>query len=88
MMRAVQITALFIALSFAAAASAQAVQEGQVLAMNEQNGAVTIKLNDGTTKQYRLRDGLVFSAVQAGDVIRFTTDQENGQPVLSKIEKR
>ena len=51
-------------------------------------GTVTLKLKDGSTKEYRLRDGLVFSAVQVGDAIRFTTDQENGQPVLSKIEKQ
>jgi Cu/Ag efflux protein CusF len=49
---------------------------------------VTLKLKDGSTKEYRLRDGLVFNAVQVGDSVRFTTDQENGQAVVSKVEKQ
>ena len=87
-MRALHICLLFSALSCASAALGQGVQEGRVMAMNERGGTVTLKLKDGSTKEYRLRDGLLFSAVQVGDAIRFTTDKENGQPVLSKIEKQ
>ena len=68
-MRAIRMPALFIALCFALAAPAQGLQEGQIVAMNEKDGAVTVKLKDGTTKQYRLRDGLVLNAVQVGDGI-------------------
>jgi hypothetical protein len=87
-MRTLRILALFIVFCFALAAPAQGVQEGQIVAMNEKDGAVTVKLKDGTTKQYRLRDGLVLNAVQVGDDIRFTTEQENGQAVLTKLEKQ
>jgi hypothetical protein len=88
MTRALQISLLFTALCYASAAPAEGLQEGQVLVMNERGGTVTLKLKDGSTKEYRLRDGLVFNAVQVGDAVRFTTDQENGQAVLSKIEKQ
>jgi len=87
-MRALHISLLITALCCANAALAQGVQEGQILALNERGGAVTLKLKDGSTKEYRLRDGLVFNAVQVGDMIRFTTDQEAGQTVLSKVEKQ
>jgi hypothetical protein len=56
--------------------------------MNERDGTVMLKLKDGSTKEYHLRDGLVFSAVQVGDDIRFTTEQDSGQEVVSKIEKQ
>jgi hypothetical protein len=87
-MRALHIFLLFTALACASATLAQGVQEGQIAAMGEREGTVTLKLKDGSTREYRLKDGLVFNAVQVGDIIRFTTDQENGQPVLSKIEKQ
>jgi len=87
-MRALHISLLITALNCASAALGQGVQEGQILALNERGGTVTLKLKDGSTKEYRLRDGLVFNAVQVGDTIRFTTDQEAGQTVLSKIEKQ
>jgi hypothetical protein len=87
-MRALHISILITALYCVSAALAQGAQEGQIVAMNERGGTVTLKLKDGSTKEYRLRDGLVFNAVQVGDSIRFTTDQEGGQAVLSKIEKQ
>jgi Cu/Ag efflux protein CusF len=87
-MRALHISLLISALYCSSAALGQAVQEGQILAMNERGGTVTLKLKDGSTKEYRLRDGLVFNAVQVGDSVRFTTDQENGQAVVSKVEKQ
>jgi len=87
-MRALHISLLITALYCATAALGQGDQEGQILALNERGGTVTLKLKDGSTKEYRLRDGLAFNAVQVGDSIRFTTDQDAGQTVLSKIEKQ
>jgi Cu/Ag efflux protein CusF len=87
-MRAFHLFLLLTILSTATAAVAQGVEQGQVVAMNERNGTVTLKLSDGNLQQYRIKDGLIFSAVQAGDSIRFTTEQENGQPVVSKVEKQ
>lgn len=87
-MRALHISLLITVLYCASAALGQAVQEGQILALNERGGTVTLKLKDGSTKEYRLEDGLVFSAVQVGDNIRFTINQVGGQAVLNKIEKQ
>jgi Cu/Ag efflux protein CusF len=79
---------LLTALSAASAVVAQGVEQGQVVAMKERDGTVTLKLSDGNLKQYRLKDGLIFNAVQAGDSIRFATEQENGQLVVSEVEKQ
>ena len=66
MTRALQISLLFTALCYASAAPAEGLQEGQVLVMNERGGTVTLKLKDGSTKEYRLRDGLVFQRSAGG----------------------
>jgi Copper binding periplasmic protein CusF len=74
---------------FAASASiAQNTGQGQIVAVNEREGTISVRSNEGKTDSYRLKDGLLFNALKLGDTIRFTTQPENGQLVISNVERQ
>jgi len=61
---------------------------GQVVKIDEPAGTITIKDASGQSAAYKPRDGLLFNAVKEGDNVAFTASDENGQKVISKLEKR
>jgi len=67
-------------------ASAQTV--GQVVKIDEPAGTITIKETSGQSVAYKPKDGLLFNALKEGDNVSFTAAEENGQKVISKLEKR
>jgi Cu/Ag efflux protein CusF len=61
---------------------------GQVVKIDEPAGMITIKDTSGQQVAYKPKDGLLFNAVKEGDNVSFTASEENGQKVISKLEKR
>jgi phosphotransferase system HPr-like phosphotransfer protein len=68
--------------------SAMAQTVGQVVKIDEPAGTITIKDTNGQSVAYKPKDGLLFNAVKEGDNVSFTAAEENGQKVISKLEKR
>ena len=61
---------------------------GQVVKIDEPAGTITIKDANGQSAAYKPKDGLLFNAVKEGDNVAFTASDENGQKVITKLEKR
>jgi Cu/Ag efflux protein CusF len=69
-------------------ASAWAQTAGQVVKIDEPAGTITIREANGQSVPYRPKDGLLFNAVKEGDSVTFTAAEENGQKIITKLEKR
>jgi Cu/Ag efflux protein CusF len=88
------ITALTIA---ATTAFAQQTLRGSIAKVDEANGKITILLTpDGTvgassgagnTEDFKVQDGLIYNAVQAGDKVTFTAETMNGGKTITKLQK-
>ena len=63
-------------------------ETGEVTNIDEPAGTITVKEADGKTSPYRPKDGLVFNALKPGDRITFSVTEENGQRVITMVEKR
>jgi|tagenome__1003787_1003787.scaffolds.fasta_scaffold19307807_2 Cu/Ag efflux protein CusF len=68
--------------------SALAQTVGQVVKIDEPAGTITIKDSSGQSVPYKPKDGLLFNALKEGDNVSFTAAEENGQKVISKLDKR
>ena len=95
-MRKTSITLLAIAaLSFAGTAYAQEAMKGEIAAVNEATGKISIKQNSGTTgsggtaaaTEFKVQDGLLFNAVKPGDKVMFTTEKVDGDMTIKKLTK-
>jgi Cu/Ag efflux protein CusF len=87
------ITALTIA---ATVASAQQALRGTVSKVDEANGNVTMQLipegtvgatSGGNTEDFKVRDGLMFNALQSGDKVTFTAETIDGTKTITKLQK-
>ena len=93
-------TVMVAAAAFGLCASAyaqQATLKGEVTKVDEASGTVTLKQDQsGTvgggagsaTADYKVKDGLMFNAVKAGDKVQVTVDRVDGKPTITKLEKQ
>jgi len=95
-MRKTGITVLAIAaLSLAGAAYAQEAMKGEIAAVNEAAGKISIKQNSGTmgsgstaaATEFKVQDGLLFNAVKPGDKVTFTAEKVDGVMTIKKLTK-
>lgn len=95
-MRMTGITVLAMAaLSLAGAAFAQDVMKGQIAAVNEAAGKITIKQDAGTVgsgsvaaaTEFKVQDALLFNAVKPGDKVTFTAEKVDGVMTIKKLTK-
>ena len=94
-MKKIAILALGAALTLNAAAWAQALTDGVVRKVDATANKITIKhgpmkkfdMDDGMTMVYAVKDPAMLKSVKAGDKIKFDAEHENGQYIVTKIEK-
>ena len=83
------------ALSLAGAVYAQENMKGEVAALNEATGKISIKQNSGTVgsgstaaaTELKVQDGLLFNAVKPGDKVTFTAEKVDGVMTIKKLTK-
>jgi Cu(I)/Ag(I) efflux system protein CusF len=94
-MKTLAILALGAALTLNAAAWAQALTDGVVRKVDAAANKITIKhgpmkkfdMDDGMTMVYAVKDPAMLKSVKAGDKIKFDAEHQNGQYIVTKIEK-
>lgn len=87
--------AAIVALSVAGAAFAQEAMKGEIAAVNEVSGKISIKQNSGTvgagseavSTEFKVQDGLLFNAVKPGDKVSFTAEKVDGVMTIKKLTK-
>jgi Cu/Ag efflux protein CusF len=93
----IMVAAAAVALGFCAGAYAQeATLKGEITKLDEATGTLTLKQDQsgtvggpaGATADYKVKDGLVFNAVKAGDKVQVTVDRVDGKPTITKLEKQ
>ena len=79
------------------AALAQQALTGSITKVDEANGKITIQqtqsgtvgANSGSaTDEFKVQDGLLFNAVQAGDKVVFTATDIGGVKTITKLQKQ
>lgn len=88
-------TAVTLAMTWAGAAGAQALIDGQVTKVDAAAGKITLRhgpipkfdMDDGMTMVFRAADPAMLKSVKAGDKVRFDSEKINGQFTVTKIEK-
>ena len=94
-MKKLAIFALGGALVLNAAAFAQALTDGVVRKVDTSANKITIKhgpmkkfdMEDGMTMVYAVKDPALLKSVKAGDKVKFDAEHENGQYIVTKMEK-
>ena len=78
-------------------ALAQQALTGSITMVDEANGKITIQLTQGGTvgantaggtDEFKVQDGLLFNAVQAGDKVVFTAAEIGGVRTITKLQKQ
>jgi Cu/Ag efflux protein CusF len=89
-------TAALTILSSAAIAQ-QAMTSGVVTKVDEPHGTIRIQYGQpgtvggtsvDTSEDFKVKDGLLFNALQAGDKVQFSVDQADGAKTITKLEKQ
>ncbi|OYV41436.1 MAG: RND transporter [Rhodospirillales bacterium 20-64-7] len=96
MRKSLAIMALTGSLLIGGAAWAQALTDGIVRKVDAEASKITIKhgpmkkfnMDEGMTMVYTAKDPGMLKAVKAGDKIKFDAEHENGQYIVTKIEKK
>lgn len=79
------------------AALAQQTLTGSVTKIDEPNGKITIQQAQsgtagsgatGTAQDFKVQDGLLFNALQAGDKVSFTVADVDGVKTITKLQKQ
>jgi len=95
-MRKTGITVMAIAaLSLAGAAYAQEGMKGEIAAVNEATGTISIKQNSGTVGSastaaaidFKVQDGLLFNAVKPGDKVTFIAKKVDGAMTIIQLTR-
>ena len=82
---------------FSLGALAQQSHHGTVVQVEEQKGTITVsEAQAGTTgssagataQEYRLQDGLLFNALQVGDVVTFTVEEKGGVKTITELQAK
>ena len=85
------------AIAVGSAALAQQSLTGTITRVDEPNGKVTIQQTQsgtvganagGAADDFKVQDGLMFNALQAGDKVVFTATEVAGVKTITKLEKR
>ena len=87
-MKTITPLAVLAAFVFASSGGSAFAETGEVTNLDEPAGTITVKEADGKTSSYRPKDGLLFNALKPGDRITFSVTEENGQRVITMVEKR
>ena len=70
---------------------------GSITKIDEANGKITIQQTQsntvgantaGATDEFKVQDGLLFNAVQAGDKVVFTATEIGGVRTITKIQRQ
>jgi Cu/Ag efflux protein CusF len=78
-------------------ALAQQALTGSITKVDEPNGKITIQQTPGGTvgantggaaEDFKVQDGLLFNALQAGDKVVFTATEIGGVKTITKLEKQ
>jgi Cu/Ag efflux protein CusF len=78
-------------------ALAQQALSGSITKVDEANGKITIQQTQsgtvganaaGAADEFKVQDGLVFNAVQAGDKVVFTAAEIGGVRTITKLQKQ
>jgi Cu/Ag efflux protein CusF len=78
-------------------ALAQQALTGSITKVDEINGKITIQQTQsgtvgantgGAAEDFKVQDGLLFNALQAGDKIVFTATEIGGVKTITKLEKQ
>jgi len=96
MRSATVMVAATVALGFCAGTYAQeATLKGEITKLDEATGTLTLKRDQsgtvggagGATADYKVKDGLLFNAVKAGDKVRITVNRVDGKMTITKLQK-
>jgi Cu/Ag efflux protein CusF len=95
MKRTAIVTALVTGFSLGAPSFAQALTDGVVRKVDESANKITIKhgpmkkleMQEGMTMVYAVKDPSMLKSVKAGEKVKFDAEQENGQYVITKIQR-
>ena len=89
--------AIAFAIAIPSAIYAQEGLKGEITKIDELKGTITIKQSSvgtvgasseaGTVRDFKVKDGLLFNAIQAGDKVVFTTEQVDGNLTITKMQK-
>jgi Cu/Ag efflux protein CusF len=91
------ILAVTAAIAVGSAALAQQSLTGTITRVDEPNGKVTIQQTQsgtvgantgGAVDDFKVQDGLMFNALQAGDKVVFTATEAGGVKTITKLEKQ
>lgn len=78
-------------------ALAQQALTGSITKIDEANGKITIQQTQsgtvgantaGATDEFKVQDGLLFNAEQAGEKVIFTATEINGVKTITKLQKQ
>jgi Cu/Ag efflux protein CusF len=78
-------------------ALAQQALTGSITKIDEANGKITIQQTQsgtvgatagGAADEFKVQDGLLFNALQAGDKVVFTATEVGGVKTITKLEKQ
>jgi Cu/Ag efflux protein CusF len=78
-------------------ALAQQALTGSITKIDEANGKITIQQTQsgtvgantaGATEEFKVQDGLLFNAVQAGEKVIFTATEIDGVKTITKLQKQ
>ncbi len=93
--RAVLLVALATGLGSSWAAAEELTFKGEVVKADEAAGTLTLRHDEpgtvggagGATADFKVKDGLVFNAVRAGDKVQVVVDQVDGNMTITKLQK-
>lgn len=61
--------------------------QGVVIAVDERNDRITVRLTSDTTEDFRVQDGLIFNAVHNGDQVELTVENIDGATTIVGLTK-
>jgi Cu/Ag efflux protein CusF len=94
--KAILASAMVLAL-VSSGALAQQAMTGAITKLDEANGKITIQQTQtgtvgantgGAAEDFKVQDGLIFNAFQAGDKVVFTATAVGGVKTITKLEKQ
>jgi Cu/Ag efflux protein CusF len=94
--KAILASAMVLALVSSGALAQQSLT-GAITKLDEANGKITIQPTQsgtvgantgGAAEDFKVQDGLVFNAFQAGDKVVFTATDVGGVKTITKLEKQ
>jgi Cu/Ag efflux protein CusF len=97
-MQVTTIGAAMLSLMISAAGAQQATMKGNVTSTDEANGTIYVEpeaSKSGTvgangaivTDRYKVKDGLLFNALHAGDRVSFSAETIDGLKTITKLNK-